>query len=257
MNKNIKSDIEEKEIKKREAEIETNKLLIVFSMVFLGIFYILYLEKITSSPQTFLLSQNITKYVKYIITTIFLLSGIKCIIAFKTKQIPINEYFNEINIFCVSLIGFICVKVIDYLTIFNSAKIICIFLLAVGVLYFVKVTYKKEMFILTYTNLSTLYLTYIISLLNSLKTNYIIVGLSIINLGIIIYILKILEKGKLIKYIKINEKINYKWQKINILILVLISIASVFMQVIGFNYGFVLGIIYFAIIVFYNTIKIL
>lgn len=259
VNKEIKQQIKNELREKNRVQevINANKLLLVFVMAFLGIFYILYLEKMASYGSTLLISQRITSIVKYLVSGVFVISGAIFAKDTKEKKQYTNHYVNPRTIFSISAVAFVCAMLIEVLSIYVASKLICLLLAAVAVLYFVNITYAKDMFVLAYANMATLIATYVMSTINSINGTFIISILSIVNLCLVLVLINKAEKGPVFGITLFNNTTNYKWLKINAIILMAITALAVLLALANFNYGFVACIIYFAIIVFYNTIKIL
>lgn len=243
---------------KKQQEFVTNKLLIVFTMVFCGIFMAMYLYKMSnSSAEGYLAVIGISNTMFYISTILTAISGVKWYLdskkgGFEPCKLLISKHF-----FCVFAVVGICFALTKWLTIFASVKYIYILLTAIAVQYFVLVTYSKDIYVIAITNIVNLALLYFLGT-GSSKTIF-FAGISIVFLiSALIFVSQIKKNAGNIKSYSIFKKnTNYKMLYANIGILCAITILSTALSYAGYSIGVIIGGIYLIVIIFYNTLKLL
>ena len=243
----------------KQQEIQTNKLLLVFVMVFLGIFGAMCLNKMSDKGATFMIAYNTINILSGVTAITFVLSGFRHLSNVRANKKSHREYFNSKSVFCISTVALACFTLVQFVSIFSATKYIYIFLTGVAILYFILVTYSKEVFVIAITNILTIATTYLLAESFGSSYFYIIAGVLILALVAVFVVVKNAQKdnGKVFKYEFFTKETNYKLLNLNMLVLVLITILSILLAFIGFNYGYTIAIIYFMVVIFHNTIKIL
>lgn len=244
---------------KREQDYITNKILIVFTMVFLGIFATVYLLKMSNyKAESFLLAHKIIDGLT-IASIVSFLAGIAKTMKDKKQKIKMKfSYLTGKNIVCVSTIWVICCLVIQKFSIFTASKYIYAFLTSVAILYFIFESYTKDVFMLSFSNIINLLLIFVIG---KSPNNSILLATSLASIVFLLFNLAISKmaqskNGELFKNKFFLEETNYKNINANAIILIAISIASSVLAYIGYPIGIFIAVIYIIVAIFYSVIKI-
>lgn len=247
--------------KNKERELQdyiTNKLLIVFTLVFIGIFFGMYFYRVSdTSAQAFVTISNISKM--GVALSLIGIVGCGTKVYLDKDKISDNPYKlitakNLIPIFAVTCIYF---GLINTFSIFSAVKYIYMFLTAVAVQYFVFVTYTNDVYLVTISNIVNLFFVYYIGE-NVRRAPYIAL-ISLAFLGLVFWFIKTSRDnhGKMREIIIFNKNTDYKILLINVVVLGLITIVSLVLAFLGKAVGVLIGGLYLIIIMFYNTLKLL
>lgn len=241
---------------REQQDFITNKLLLVFTMVFIGIFCTMYLYRsANSSAEGFMFLYNLTKNMIKICAVGTIITALKTIIDRKKPKINKYKLVTAKHLCPIFLVIGVCFVLIDYFSIFVAVKYIYMILTVVAIQYFVLVSYSSDIYLITITNLANLFLTYCIG--QSPRRAVFFAIISAVFLATMFIFIKIMENnhGKIREIEIFKENANYKMLTLNILTLVLITIVSVMLSVIGHSFGVIIGGIYLIVIIFYNTLK--
>lgn len=239
-----------------EQDFITNKLLLTFTFVFVGIFSVMYLNNKANYGSGYSFAMNCIMTIKYINITGFAFACIKWLLEIKNKTITKFRYTSGKNLFFVFGVSLICSLLIDNSSIFTAPKYIYTFLTIVAVQYFILVSYSKQVYLFAVSNIINICLLYLIGSANRLY--YPMVALSIIlAVAFLVVLLKAKSNNGEFLKIKMFED-GGKLLILNCVAIMLVNILSaVLMSVFAINAGVILGGIYILVVVFYNTIKIL
>lgn len=216
-------------------EFNTNKLLIVFVLVFIGIFGAMYLHRFTDNAATFMVAYKFTTYATYVTSALALLFGLKWILDVNKKKNTNYQYFCAKNLFFVCFTAAICFLMAYFTSIFVAVKYIYIFLSAVAASYFVLVSLPRDIYFATISNIVNLVLMYALAQVsNGVYVNLIAVMLTISVLFSVILV-RIIEKnnGSLLGLKIIKNGGNTKFLRLNNICLILIIISTI--SIIKFN----------------------
>lgn len=242
---------------KRNQEFLTNKLLLVFTIVFLGIFVTMYLYKMAVSSITgYWLVDSIIQGAFY---TSLVLTGICGIIfCFELKK-PYKDPYKLItgkHGFFVFATTSICLFIAHKYSVAFKVNYIYIFLTIVAVQYFVLVSYTKDVYSIAVTNMVNITLLYLSSNSSRLML-YTLVSLGFLSLSFILTFILQKKDGSFKNYPVFKKTTNYKMLYLNMLLLSCITIANYFLLSIGFSVGALISGIYLVVVIFYNTLKLL
>ena len=246
--------------KKAEQDFLTNKILLVFTMVFVGIFATMYLGKMSNSTgDSFLVANTIINGISVISIVGLWASILKFYSEIKKKIDTSMKYFSGKNLTSVFTVMTISSAIIYKFSIFTATKYIYVLLTAVAVLYFILVTYSKDVYIIALTNIVNLFLIYVTGLALGGPLFFIIPSVSIVFLAVVyIFVNKTKANDGKVKDITVFKKnTNYKLLNLNIVILAIITVLSAVLAHLGLTIGLIIGGIYLIVIVFHNTIKML
>lgn len=243
---------------KKQQDFVTNKLLAVFTMVFVGIFVAMYLYKMAnSSGGGYVAVSNIVNVLFYGSIAGALVTGVKTYLdRNKTAENPF-KLITAKHLCAIFIVIMVCATFAKAFSIFFAVKYIYITLTAIAVQYLVLVTYTKDIYLMAITNIANLILVYLIGVSTSKSIVY--AGLSIVFLALCAFFVKKVQAngGKVKEYLIFKKNTNYKMLMLNMAILALITIASVVLASFGYSIGVVIGGIYLIVIIFYNTLKLL
>lgn len=243
---------------KKQQDFATNKLLIVFTMIFVGIFAAMYGYRMANaSASGYLTIANASKGLFY---TSIVASGISAIKwYFDSKKEVENPYkiLTAKHLFSCFIVVAVCSGLANHLSIIFSVKYIYTILAAIAVQYFILVTYTKDIYLMAITNMVNLVLVYGMNanIVKSLLCAIISIALLA---AVYVFVEKTKEnKGKVKDYVVFKKNTNYKMLTTNSIILAGITVVSFILAVMGYSVGIIIGGIYLIVIIFYNTLKLL
>lgn len=243
---------------RKQQDFVTNKLLIVFTMVFVGIFATMYLYRMSNAnAEGYLGVISIVNALFYSCTVGTVASGVKWYLdRNKEKENP-YKLITAKNLCSVLIVMTICFGFAKVFTILSAVKYIYILLTAIAVQYFVLVTYTKDIYLIAISNIVNLVLVYFIG--SSVSKTLLYAGLSIAFLvAIAVFVKKTQEnKGEFKDYLIFKKNTNYKMLMANVGILAAITVLSTVLTFVGYSIGVIIGGIYLIVIIFYNTLKLL
>lgn len=243
---------------RKEQDFATNKLLIVFTMVFVGIFATMYMFRMANaSADGYLAVLKIVNVIYYISFVGTIASAAK--FYFTKKKDTDNPYklITARHLMCIFVVIFACATFAKAQTILMAVKYIYILLTAVAVQYFMLVTYTKDIYLMAFTNIVNLVIVYLIG--TSMSNKLILAAVSLAILAATAVLVKKIQKnnGKLQEYVIFKKNTNYKMLMTNLAILAAITVISTVLALVGYSIGVVIGGIYLIVIIFYNTLKLL
>lgn len=237
---------------KRREEYITNKLLIACTLTIIGVLTTFYISRACFMPKTALFFLNFLPIARTVIYTVFAVLGLKFAYDVFRKTDFDMKYFTSKTLFGIASVLFGCQVIEDIFNIYNSADTyIATFIVMTMIMYYMMLTYEKDMMIVTFANLANFSLLYLAGryIYNTLSlTMY---ACSILGVVIMLILSAIVKKndGKLFKIQVLNKKANYELINNTGYALLAITVISAIIAVLGLfpmNVGPIISVLYVA-----------
>ncbi len=232
------------------------KLLIVYALIAFGIATTIWLGN-----AVFLYPNQVLDGIFYfsIISILGMIGfGVKAYLDIKAKKDMSMKYFTSINMFSIFTVMSACAGIIEFGGILHYAPTyLTWFLVGVGVLYFIMVSYKRDTFTLFFMTITDLALVFVACQNIDNPLSIVVVATSVLFLLATMLVTNNARKngGKILGFEVFDAKAKYTIINFNVLGLISVTAACVILAILGENLAFAIGGIYFTLLSIFVVAK--